>query len=224
MEKNNIIRFRNPSKKRAKKIKNLDGPKYFNRNQIQALRRYARNAAYLALSRRRPRLTPIREWMCLDILTSTGIRCAECADIRISDLKTGYAQQSMFIRDGKGALSRTIQISKSLKRHLKGYLKWKEKNSEPMGDDDYLIRGQRGPMSRQSIQLLVKKHLKALGLYEKGKSVHSLRHSFAVEYYRQERDLRGLQRQLGHASIQNTMIYCDCIEEDVQRQIDNMWG
>jgi len=63
-----------------------------------------------------------------------------------------------------------------------------------------------------------------LGLYESGKAAHAFRHSYAVELYRRERDLRCVQKQLGHSSIETTQIYADVLQEDVERQIKNLWG
>ena len=133
------------------------------------------------------------------------------------------AQSEIFIRDGKGARSRTIQITMALKAHLRSLLKWKEEKGEAIYDDAFLFIGQRGPWTSQAIQQIVKKYLKMLNLYENGKSVHALRHSYAVELYRQKRDLRAVQKQLGHASVQTTQIYADVLKEDIQEQLKNLW-
>jgi site-specific recombinase XerD len=130
----------------------------------------------------------------------------------------------MFVRDGKGSKSRTVQIPDSLKKHLRQFLAWKQTRGETTGHDDHLFLGQRGPWTSQAVQQLVKKYLKALGLYESEKSVHALRHSYAVEFYRQEKDLRALQKQLGHSSIQTTQIYADVTVQDIQKQIRGLWG
>ena len=76
----------------------------------------------------------------------------------------------------------------------------------------------------QGFRGAIKKLLRMLDLYECGKSVHALRHSYAVEYYRRSRDLRGLQKQLGHASIQTTTIYADVTKEDIQENIRGFWN
>jgi len=139
-------------------------------------------------------------------------------------LKLGYAESELFIRDGKGSKPRTIQIPESLKKHLKQCLKWKKSRGEPVSEDDHVFVGQRGPWTSQAIQQIVKKYLKALGLYENGKSAHALRHSYAVELYRKEKDLRAVQKQLGHSSVQSTQIYADVTKEDIQGQIKNFWN
>ena len=73
-------------------------------------------------------------------------------------------------------------------------------------------------------QQIVKKYLKALGLYESGKSVHALRHSYAVQLYAQEKDLRTVQKQLRHRSIKNTQIYADVSNEAIKAQVRRLWG
>ena len=120
-----VIRFplsNKHSRKRTKK--NYDDIKYFNNPQIKLLRRTARNQA--ELDSQKGKVTGIREWMAIDLLTSTGIRVSECADIQIEDLKVGYGQSEIFIKNGKGSKPRTIQIPQSLKTHLKSFLKWKK--------------------------------------------------------------------------------------------------
>jgi site-specific recombinase XerD len=72
--------------------------------------------------------------------------------------------------------------------------------------------------------MVVKQHLRRLNLYETGKSAHSLRHSYAVQLYHQQKDLRAVQKQLRHASVQTTMIYADVMAEDIQDQIRGLWN
>jgi integrase/recombinase XerD len=212
----------NPGRDRSRQIKNIDGIKYFSQQQIKLIRRTVRDQATLDLDK--GQVTAVREWMTIDLLVSTGLRVSEAANVRCGDLKAGYGESALFVRDGKGSKSRTVQIPDSLRKHLKQFITWKESRGEPTGADDHLFIGQRGPWSSQAIQQLVKKYLKGLGLYENEKSVHALRHSYAVEFYRQEKDLRALQKQLGHSSIQTTQVYADVTVQDIQKQIRGLWG
>ncbi len=225
-ETGRIIRFpgtrEKVSPKAPRQIQNVDGIKYYTDQQIKLLRRTVRDRAALEIER--GQVTAIREWMAIDLVTSSGLRVSEAANVRCGDIKAGYGESALFVRDGKGAKSRTVQIPDALKRHLKQFIVWKASRGEPTGPDDYLFIGQRGPWTAQAIQFLVKKYLKALGLYESDKSVHALRHSYAVEFYKQERDLRALQKQLGHSSVQTTQIYADVTVQDIQKQIRGLWG
>ena len=198
------------------------GVKYFSKQQVQLIRRVLRDASALALTK--GNCTAVKEWLAIDILTCTGLRVSELVNIRCGDLSFGYGNTpSIYVRDGKGHKSRTVIIPESLKKHLKHFLSWKEDRGERVGDDDHVFYGQRGPWTRQAAQQLVKKYLKKLGLYEDGKSVHALRHSYAVQLYRREKDLRAVQKQLGHSSIQTSQIYADVLDEDLGRQVRGMW-
>ena len=216
MNKPKIINFH--KQKVRKKVKCIDGIKYFNQKQIKLLRRTVRDKADKGT------ITAIREWMAIDLLTCTGLRVSEAANLRCSDLKLRYGQSSIFVREGKGSLSGHVQIPEALKRHLKAFLFWKKEQGEAIGPDDYLFMGQRGPWTSQAIQQIVKKYLKTLGLYENGKSVHALRHSYAVQLYAQEKDLRAVQKQLRHRSIKNTQIYADVTNEAIKTQVQRLWG
>ncbi len=207
--------------KRKKGPQSTDGVKYFAKKQILLLRRTVRDRAIVSAGK--GNVTAQREWLIIDFLTSTGARVAEVADLRCGDVKAGYGQSSVFIRNGKGNKSRTIQIPESLKKHLKSFIAWKASRGEQVGADDYVFIGQRGALSTQGIGQIVKKYLKLLGLYEPGKATHALRHSFATQLYRKERDLRAVQKQLGHSSVQTTQIYAAVLDEDIQRQMKGLW-
>ena len=195
-----------------------DGPKYFTERQVKLIRRTARDAARLG------KLKDILNWMLIDLLTSSGLREAESADVRVGDLKLGYDEASIFVRNGKGGRSRMVEIPASLKTHLKSFLRWKSERGEPVGNDDHLFFGQRGPWTAAAVSQAVRRVLETCGLYEPGKCVHALRHSYAVALYRRERDLRAVQKQLGHASVTTTQIYADCLPEDIRSQLEGLWG
>ncbi len=212
-----VIQLHRPNKKK-KQIINVDGIKYFSEKQIKAIRRTVRDKASTG------KMTGIREWMIVDVFTSSGLRVSEVANLRCGDLKAGYGESALFVREGKGSRSRTVVIPDGLKKHFKTFLKWKQDRNERTGNDDFLFLGQRGVMGVQAIQQIVKKYLKLLDLYEPGKAVHALRHSYAVRLYAKEKDIRAVQRQLGHASIQTTQVYADVSREEIAGQVKGLWN
>lgn len=220
-----IIPFPGNNRNKAKKprVKNIDGIKYFNNLQIKLLRRTVRDKADIGLKKNK--VTAVKEWAVIDLLIGSGLRVSEVANISCGDIRAGYGESSIFVRNGKGGISRTVQITESLKKHLKQFLKWKQNKGESIDTNAPLFIGQRGQWTSQAIQQIVKKFLKLLGLYEEGKAVHALRHSYAVEYYsHSDHDLRGLQKQLGHSSLQTTQIYADITKEQIQNNIKGLWG
>jgi integrase/recombinase XerD len=109
----------------SRNIVNIDGIKYYSDQQIKLLRRTVRDQAALDLDR--GQVTAVREWMAIDLLTCTGLRVSEAANVCCGDVKAGYGESAVFVRDGKGARSRTVQVPDSLKRHLKQFVVWKAK-------------------------------------------------------------------------------------------------
>ncbi len=226
MEHQKVVSFPGALRGRAVQTKrpprNVDGIKYFTAPQIRLLRRTVRDAA--ELGQQKGRVTAVREWMVVDLLTSTGLRVSEAADLRCGDVKAGYGESAIFVRNGKDSISGHVVIPESLKKHLKAFIRWKADRSEPTGPDDFLFIGQRGAWTAQAIQLIVKKYLRRLGLYEPGKSVHALRHSYGVELYSRQRDLRAVQKQLRHVSISSTLVYADVTKEQLAEQVKGLWG
>lgn len=53
-------------------------------------------------------------------------------------------------------------------------------------------------------------------------SVHKLRHSFATRYHSEINDVPKLRRQLGHSSIETTMIYTHLKNEDLKNAINKL--
>ena len=221
-----IVKFPSPraraGPKKPRRFTGRDTIKYHTADQIRALRRTVRNQA--DLHEARGNITAIREWAAIDILTSAGLRASEVANLRCGDCSIGYGKSALFVREGKWGKSRLVQVPQQLRLHLRKYLAWKGRRGEPIGADDHLFQGQRGPWTPQAVSQIVKKWLRQLGLYERGKSAHSLRHSYATEHYRKNRCLRGLQKQLGHSDVSTTTIYADITEEDLLGQVRNLWG
>ena len=217
-----VIRFPVKPKQQRKAQHCADSFRYFTELQIKLLRRTARDRAALAIQKNSS--TAVREWMLIDLLTSTGLRESEAADIRCGNIHVAYGESAVFVRCGKGEKSGTVQIPDSLRQHFRSYLNWKQKRGEPTGNDDYLFVGQRGPWTGWAVGQIVKQHLRRLGLYEKGKAAHALRHSYAVQLYRQQKDLRTVQKQLRHSSVSTTTKYADVLAEDLQEQIKGLWN
>lgn len=211
------------AKAKAKQAASGHEPKFFGEAEIKTLRRAVRQAAQLAEVR--GQVTAIRDWMLIDLLTGTGLRAAEAADLRCGDLLAGPGQSALHVRNGKGGKSRTVQIPDGLRRHIKNFIQWKAGRGEPTGHDDHLLLGQRGPMTSLGVNQTVKKWLRKAGLDRgNGWAAHSLRHSYAVALYRREKDLVAVQKQLGHSNVQTTLVYADCLPDDIQEQVKGLWN
>jgi integrase/recombinase XerD len=79
-------------------------------------------------------------------------------------------------------------------------------NIQPGARDIVFLSKRGGPVSRQSVFLLIKALALKAGV-RKNISPHTFRHSFATHLVEAGADLRAVQEMLGHESITTTEIY-----------------
>jgi site-specific recombinase XerD len=79
-------------------------------------------------------------------------------------------------------------------------------------------KGTTRRLSARAIEKMIEKYAKAFG--KPSLSVHKLRHSFATMYHAEINDVPKLRRQLGHSSIETTMIYTHIKNEDLKTAIN----
>ena len=73
-------------------------------------------------------------------------------------------------------------------------------------------------ISRNTVQWLVKKHLKESGLEAKNYSTHKLRHTAATLMYQTGNvDVRTLKEILGHEQLNTTQIYTHVANQDIEK-------
>lgn len=133
------------------------------------------------------------------LLYSSGLRLAECAELRIRDIDS----KRMVVRvvKGKGAKDRFAVLSQRALLILREYYK----QYRPR---EYLFEGniRDKALSRRRYQDYVKLSATLAGV-TKHVSPHILRHSFATHLLESGTPLAAIQEMLGHADIKTTTIY-----------------
>jgi integrase len=98
------------------------GPdKYLFDAQLKKLRQYVKDKADLARVRGGSR--GIIDELIVELLVNTGLRASKLCDLNISDLPIKHGKECIWIRDGKGKVSRSVEISEKLKKRLKRFVK-----------------------------------------------------------------------------------------------------
>ncbi len=54
-------------------------------------------------------------------------------------------------------------------------------------------------------------------------SIHACRHSFGTYLYQKTKNLRMVQKQLGHVNIATTQVYADVTPEEMSNGIQGLW-
>ena len=193
----------------------LTPDKFLTEDEVQKLRKTCKDAADLAKSK--GQLNAIRAWMIIDLALQAGLRVGEISNLEIKDLFIEKGHSHIHIRQGKGNKSRLITIGDSLRNHLRRYLKDRKSKSQNL-----FISERSDKMTTSAIQKVVKKAMKLAGLPAQY-SVHSLRHTYATLLYRSSgNNLRLVQQQLGHSSVQTTTVYANVMSEDVERAVNGI--
>ena len=181
---------------------------YLSENQVQdilqAPAKYEKNS-----------LKILRDKAILATLYGTGLRVTELITLKTKDIKLSENQFSVI---WKGSKLRSVFLTQDAKEKLKKYILSRADDSE------YLFislswNSYWEPLSRNSIESLVKKYAELVWIQEKV-TPHTLRHSFATSLLRRGADIRSVQALLGHSSIQTTQIYTHVDDKYLQKVHD----
>ncbi|WHY80011.1 tyrosine recombinase XerS [Neobacillus sp. WH10] len=165
-----------------------------------------------------------RDTAIVSLILGSGLRLSELVGIELDDIDfSKYCVR--VIR--KGNKEQFVYFSQVAMADLKEYLSIRTAKyqvdktnkalfiSAPMGP-----KGKSRRLTARSVEKLIEKYATAFG--KPSLSVHKLRHSFATRYHAEINDVPKLRRQLGHSSIQTTMIYTHIKNDDLKIAVDKM--
>lgn len=144
-----------------------------------------------------------RDYCILTLFLNCGLRLSELAGLNLRDINLS---ENFMVVTGKGNKQRIVYLNEACVDALKNYLKVRPNENK----DKYALFLSRlkKRMGNQSIQDVVYKYLKKIGLDGNGYSVHKLRHTAATLMYQHGNvDIRVLQEMLGHENLGTTEIY-----------------
>jgi len=140
--------------------------------------------------------------MILMTLYATGVRRAELANLRVSDIDS--KRMVIRIQGGKGLKDREVMLSKVLIEALrKHWLRYQPKEWLFPGGNNHTYSK---PITTKVAWQACRQAAKRCGL-EKKVHPHVLRHCFATHLLDDGTDLRTIQLLLGHSSLEQTARY-----------------
>lgn len=143
-----------------------------------------------------------RDRAIMELFYSSGLRLAELAGLRLTDLD--LKDQTVRVT-GKGSKSRIVPVGRHAVTALRAWLDLRCQIRQV--EDHALFVGTSGRrLGSRAIQLRIDHWARRQGL---GVKVHPhlFRHSFATHLLESSGNLRGVQELLGHADIATTQIY-----------------
>ena len=159
------------------------------------------------------RQTWISRYMLIHLALSSGLRVSEIASLKISDLHLSGKENYLIVHCGKRGKKRDVYLDTEIVVHLWEYLAIKHQWGESTNDDAPLFAGRGGNhYTTTALEISFKKAAEKAGL-PKYYSIHSSRHTYATLLLAKTKNLRFVQKQLGHASIAMTSLYADVLPE-----------
>ncbi len=129
-----------------------------------------------------------------------GLRASEVSLFQRDDVHE--KQGRIYIPRVKGSSAKTYPMQPEDLRCLRAYLRTRD------DDSPYLFISHRGiPLERRSYWDLMQKYGRVADIPKAKRRFHVLRHAIAVHLLDAGADVAFVQDRLGHANIQNTMVY-----------------
>ena len=144
----------------------------------------------------------MRDRLIIKLLYETGMRVGELTALTIGDvdLEAGEITIQEAKRHEEG---RKVPLVNSwTKTILRDYIGTRKNRKDPL-----FVSNKRGQLSRRQVERLINNYGEKTGLDKDKRHPHVLRHTHAVYALKSGIDLRTLQQNLGHSSIEVTAIY-----------------
>lgn len=129
-----------------------------------------------------------------------GLRASEVGRLQVADYRT--AANRLYVRRLKRSLAAEFPLGPQEQKTLRAWLRERGAAAGPL----FPSRRRRG-ISRQQLDVLMRRYGAAAGIPEHLRHFHTLKHSIATHLLEKGADVAEVRDWIGHANIQNTMIY-----------------
>ena len=167
------------------------------------------------LARANPRyLTGHRDRCLMQLMLHAGMRAAEVLALTVYDVE--WLSGQLTVRQGKGQKDRILWLNETLLEELR---RWRARR-QPTRPVFPTRKGT--PVYSAALHAMVKRRGRKAGLGHKDVHPHMLQHTCATELYRQAKDIRLVQKALGHADLRTTMIYTHIVDADLDAALKGL--
>ena len=173
-------------------------------------------------------VTGLRNKAIISIMLNCGLRVSEVTGLKPNDIS--LTNGKLRVVDGKGQKDRDIPfISESTLDLLRLWKKIRPKGSQYFfttlvdRENDRFSSKSGKKLSVRYIQFMIKRYATKAGI-NKDVTPHTLRHSFATDFYKRTKDIEALRKILGHSDISTTQIYVTLANLDVENALKEYNG
>jgi len=193
--------------------------------------------AVCRMIRKNPRyfMKDLAVYLAILLLSRCGMRISE--PVRLLKHHYRQSERTLYIEKTKFKKDRLIPVPKAVNTQLQNYLKVRSSLMDDL-HNPYLLAGSRyGGLTPERVRLIFNQAVKAIGIEQPrhvvgrtnfcAPTVHSLRHSFAVNTLLQVKSRQGSPQQalpvlaayMGHSEYKHTVKYLKMIDADQREQL-----
>ncbi|MBA7494880.1 Tyrosine recombinase XerD [subsurface metagenome] len=156
--------------------------------------------------------TGLRNKAILSFIWDSGARVSDVINLKPGNIN--ISKREAIIKNGKYDVDRNLLFSDYTAELLKRY-----KEAKPKGKYFFCtLKGNK--LDRVYLYNMIRRYAKRAGINKKI-GLHTLRHSFALKFYKDSNhDLIRLQKILGHRNINTTEIYCYMDNTDIKEGLE----
>lgn len=162
-------------------------------------------------------ITPHRNKVMIKLLLNTGLRLAEMTHLKWNDINLISGQVKVV--QGKGAKDRILYVDDIMLEDLQA---WRERQLEEWGETEYVFTTRTlNLIDGKSVRKMIKTYKDKAGI-DKNITTHNLRHTFASDLLRKTKNIRIVQKALGHADISTTQIYTHIVDDELEEAMKGL--
>lgn len=164
----------------------------------------------------------------LSTVYACGLRLQEALHLEVADIDSD--RMMLHVHRGKGAKDRLVPLPHSTLVTLRAH--WRTHRHPrllfpALGRSGKAVVGATTPMAISSVQGAMRRAKRQSRIAKRAVSIHTLRHAYATHLLEEGVNLRVIQRHMGHASLESTMVYLHLThkgQEDAYALIDRLMG
>ena len=154
--------------------------------------------------------TGLRNLCMIRIMLNIGLRASEVIFLKVKHID--WMSGKVYVRQGKGNKDRVLWLGEE---DLELLRQWREVKPE----SEYLFTTLQGnTLNDRYLRAMVKRLGEQAGIC-KDVHPHMCRHTFATDLYRETKDIRLVQKALGHSDLSTTMIYTHIVDEELEQAL-----
>lgn len=162
-------------------------------------------------------ITPHRNKVMIKLLLATGLRLAEMTNLKWKDINLMSGQ--IKVVEGKGLKDRILYIDDTMIKDLQD---WKERMFQEWGKTEYVFTTRNlKQLDSKAVRKMIKTYTDKANI-DKEITTHSLRHTFASDLLRDCKNIRIVQKTLGHSDISTTQIYTHIVDDELEEAMKNL--